>query len=239
VLADIIGPATLNVMEKKYNELTPKQSEVLQVLREHFSHSTESPTVEELRELIGVKYKRSVIQFLNALEEKAYINRTPNTSRGISMLNQIEDSPDFITVPVKGSAGCDNAMIFAQETFDESIIVDKKLFAPSVSEIIAIKAIGHSMQSAGISDGDHVLVEMTDNIESGDRVVAIVGDTAVIKRIKFNHNSVVLNPDSPDGQYKPIVLKERPIIVGKVLIVIDTQPDDVEYFYDTDKVANR
>jgi repressor LexA len=137
----------------------------------------------------------------------------------------------MISVPVIGSAGCDNMDVFAQESYDDSIIVDKKLVESSANygEIVAIKAIGDSMESAGISDGDHVLVEMTDNVHSGDRVVAIVGDMAVIKRIKFNSNSVVLNPDSPDDQYKPIVLKDKPIIVGRVLIVIKTQSDDLEF----------
>lgn len=225
-------------MEKKYSRLTPKQNEVLQVLREHFKAHTESPTIDELRELIGVKYKRSVIQFLNALEEKAFINRARNTQRGITMLNPIEDLPNMITVPVKGIAGCDNVAVFAEETHDDAIIVDRNLIPSSTNEIIAVRAYGNSMQSAGISDGDHVLVEITENVSSGDRVLAIVGDMAVIKRIKFNGDHVVLNPDSLDGQYKPIILKEKPTIVGRVLIVIDTQPDDVEYLYDRTSWGN-
>lgn len=40
------------------------------------------------------------------------------------------------------------------------------------------------MIDAGIHNGDYVLVEVTDNVQNGDRVVAVVGEMAVIKRLK-------------------------------------------------------
>ncbi len=221
-------------MPKKYNHLTPKQSLTLYNIKKYLDDNGVPPTLEELKDLIGVKYKKSVVQFLDTLEEKGYIARSPHTHRGIRLLGQVEDLPNLIRVRLIGSAGCDNAEIFAEENYDDSVLVEKSFVPPNTepSEIVAIRAIGSSMESAGISDGDQVLVDMTENIRSGDRVVAIVGESAVIKRIKFNDNSVVLNPDSPHDGYKPIILKERPPIVGRVLAVIDTQPDDVEVVYD-------
>lgn len=219
-------------MNRKYSNLTPKQRECYRILKDYFNEYSKSPTLEELQDRLNLNHKRSVVQFLNALEEKGYIKRFPNTSRGIQLLNQTEDLPTMFSVPVVGSAGCDNISVFADPVYDESIFVDKSFITKKDSELIAIKAIGNSMQSSGISDGDHVLIEKTQDVDSKDRVAVILGDMAVIKRIVFNIDSVILYPDSPDDQYRPIVLKEQPEIIGKVLSVIPTQFDDIEYFND-------
>lgn len=204
------------------------------MLKDYISEKGMSPTLRELKDILGVKYLKSATQFLDSLEEKGYLTRTPNQARGIQLLNRMTDGvPGTMTVPVIGSAGCDNLSVFAEPTYDDYVSLDKSIISSlgrTVGKLYAIKAIGKSMESSGISDGDYVLVEVTEDVKSNDRVAAIVGGMAVIKRIQFGEDAVILNPDSPDNSYKPIILKEKPDIIGKVLSVIRTQPDDIEYF---------
>jgi SOS regulatory protein LexA len=214
-------------MPKKFFELTPKQQSVYKTLKDYIEEKRTSPTLRELQKLLSLKYIRSVTQFLDALIEKGYIRRT---AQGIE-LTKTGTTPGIVSIPVIGSAGCDNLAVFAEPTYDDRINVSKE-FLGTAEQVCAVKAMGRSMESSGIMDGDYVLVEVTDNVKSNDRVVAVVGDMAVIKRIKFLENAVLLNPDSPDDGYKPIILKERPYIVGKVMSIIKTQADDVEYFYE-------
>lgn len=217
-------------MNKKFSELTPKQKRVYDLLKENIEKNGHSPSLSELQKIFEVKYKRSVTQFLDALVNKGYIRRT---AKGIELIKINQDVPGLLAVPVIGSAGCDNLSVFAHQTYDDYINVANE-FLGSAKQVCAIKAIGRSMESSGIMDGDYVLAEVTNDIKTNDRVVAVLGDMAVIKRIKFLQGSIMLNPDSPDDGYKPIILKDRPFIVGKVISVIKTQSDDVEYFYDED-----
>ena len=77
---------------------------------------------------------------------------------------------------------------------------------------------------AGVKNGDYVLVEVTEAVSPNDLVVAIIDSFAVIKKIEFANNAVILNPVSSDPQYKPIILRRDFRIFGKVIDVIRIQP---------------
>jgi repressor LexA len=76
------------------------------------------------------------------------------------------------------------------------------------------------MADAGIKSGDYILVQFTDDVKSGDRVAAIVGDMVTVKRLERRQGVTVLYPESNDPKYKPIVLREDFKIAGKVLCII-------------------
>jgi SOS-response transcriptional repressor LexA len=80
------------------------------------------------------------------------------------------------------------------------------------------------MVDAGIKSGDYVLVEVTEAVHENDLVVAIVDSFAVIKKIEFASNAVILRPVSSDPQYKPIILRRDFQIFGKVIDVIRVKP---------------
>ena len=91
------------------------------------------------------------------------------------------------------------------------------------------------MVDAGIQNGDYVLVEVTNEVGQNDRVVAIIGDMAVIKRFHRTPNAIVLEPESVAGGYAPIVMREDFRIFGKVISVIQkpySDIDDVEFVYE-------
>jgi SOS-response transcriptional repressor LexA len=86
------------------------------------------------------------------------------------------------------------------------------------------------MLDAGIRPGDYVLVEMTESVNDNDLVVAIVDSFAVIKKIEFASNAVILHPVSSDPQYKPIILRRDFQIFGRVIDVIrlEKKTQDIE-----------
>ena len=134
-------------------------------------------------------------------------------------------------IPLIASAGCDAMQVYAEHQYDEFIMVENKLLDPR-KEVVAIKAIGNSMIDAGITNGDYVLVEVTGDVQNGDRVVAILGgDMAVIKRFKRVSGATILEPESRTGGYSPIILSEDSgKIFGKVRSVIPmSNRDDIEY----------
>lgn len=220
---------------KDETTLTKAQEETLAAIKKHIEHHGKSPTVTELQKDLGLRSLRSVTQRIEILERKGFISRDRFQHRSIKVLpvKMGYVNSDFVLVPVIASAGCDAMEVYAQDEFGEFIAVDKKLLGLAKS-IAAIKAIGDSMQDAGIRHGDYVIVEVTDQIASGDRVVAIIGNMAVIKRITRNEQYTVLHPENSTGDYLPIVVnQEDSKIFGKVLSVVpgDDWIDDVKIEY--------
>jgi SOS-response transcriptional repressor LexA len=120
--------------------------------------------------------------------------------------------------------------VLAQEVFDEYICVASELLHDrDKARIVSIRAVGDSMQDAGINSGDYVLVEVTEAVSEGDLIVAIIDSFAVIKKLEFANNAVILRPVSTDPQYRPIILSKNFKIFGKVLDVIRMpQRGDIE-----------
>jgi len=207
--------------------LTGKQKRVLDNIRLYVAAKGMPPTLEELRKNLGFKSLRTVTQYLEILERKGHIVRRKNVRRNIELraVDAVGTSAVLVSVPVVANVGCDDLSVFApdiagrQEESDEYLQVDKKII-DTAGDIVAVRAVGESMQDAGIGSGDYILVQFTDKVESGDRVAAIVGDMVTVKRLVRRGGVAILYPESKDPKYRPIILREDFKIAGKVLCVI-------------------
>ena len=220
---------------KKNVAPTEKQEKTLGLIREYLEKHKKAPTITELQKKLRLRSIRSVTQRLESLERKGFIKRDKFQHRSIMLLDAVRPyfAHGFIQVPVIASAGCDAMEVYAQDEFGEYILVDKNL-VNAHKNIAAIKAMGDSMQDAGIRNGDYVIVEVTEAVENGDRVVAIVGNMAVIKQYTKTNGMVILNPENKQAEYHPIVVaQEDSKIFGKVLSIIPGTEwvDDVKIEY--------
>lgn len=203
--------------------LTSKQKAFFDALKKSIAENGQSPTVQELRTILNFSSPRGVTQYLEALERKGLIERARYEHRGIKLREQRMQG-ETITIPVIASAGCDNVNILAERNFDDYICIARELLdGRNKEKVVAIKAVGNSMDEAGVNEGDYVLVEITQSIYDHDLVVAIIDNFAVIKKIEFANNAIILNPVSSDPQYKPIIVSRNFQIFGKVVDVVRTQ----------------
>lgn len=210
------------VMIKK--PLTKKQQEIYSYIKGYLKEYIKSPTLEEIKSHTGVGAVNTIVQHLKALEKKGYINRK-KYSRDIEIKEDREDMT--ISIPVLAYAGCDDLSVFAeQNNVDEYIEVDKKIVG-NKKEVVAVRATGDSMNNSGILDGDYVLIELTDNVLPGEKVVAIVNDMITIKKLEKRGDYIILKPDSTDTKYKPIILDSDFKIAGKVICSIPGQSMDI------------
>lgn len=214
-------------MEKVILNLTPNQKRFYEVLKTHISKNGRSPTVLEMMEIMEFSSPRSVTQYLEALESKGFIKRWRYKNRGIELVSERfaenSENSETINIPVIASAGCDQMSVYVQQIFGDYICVARELIGTKPKErVVGIRAIGNSMDEAGVADGDYVLVEVTDNINEGDLVVAIIDNFAVIKKIEYANNAVILRPVSSDPAYKPIILRRDFKLFGKVMDIIRT-----------------
>lgn len=207
-------------MRKNSSSLTQKQKRVYEFIREYIESNSVSPTVTELAEALCVASLRTVTQYLESLEKKGLILRSRHQKRGIKLLDYNPLS-ETVTLPVVSAAGCDNMSVFAEQSFDEFITLDRDfLHGRQPEDVVVFRAVGESMVDAGINSNDLVLAQMTQEVKENDKVVAVVDGMAVIKQIHFSPNAVILAPMSHDQQYRPIIMKRNFQVFGKVIDVI-------------------
>ena len=112
----------------------------------------------------------------------------------------LSDSEDFITenaqtikLPLIGNIAC-GTPILAVENIEAEIPVSIDLIKGS-SKHFLLKAVGNSMNKAGINDGDFVLVKQQNTAENGNIVVALIDDEATIKELHKTREAILLKPD--------------------------------------------
>ena len=85
------------------------------------------------------------------------------------------------------------------------------------AETSLLKVQGESMVNAGILDGDLVLVEQQATAENGEKIVALVNDSATVKTFYKEDGYFRLQPEN--DEMDPILVNDLQI-VGKVIGVL-------------------
>ncbi|HEX9226706.1 MAG TPA: translesion error-prone DNA polymerase V autoproteolytic subunit [Arthrobacter sp.] len=119
----------------------------------------------------------------------------------ITILGPIDVEPDaelgVLVSPVAVPAGFPSP---AQDYFEGRIDLNKHLIA-DITCTFLVRVSGHSMDGAGICDGDELVVDRSLAPVDGNVVVAIVDGELTVKRLRLEHGRVRLaaeNPDYPD-----------------------------------------
>ena len=85
------------------------------------------------------------------------------------------------------------------------------------AETFLLNVQGESMVNAGILDGDLVLVEQQATAENGEKIVALVNDSATVKTFYKEDGYFRLQPEN--DEMDPILVNDLQI-VGKVIGVL-------------------
>ena len=84
----------------------------------------------------------------------------------------------------------------AQDYFAGEVDLNEHLIRDKTSTYI-LRVSGHSMEPAGISDGDEIIVNKALEPKDGSVVVAILDGDLTIKRLRLTAAGVVLQADNP------------------------------------------
>jgi repressor LexA len=201
--------------------LSPQDLEAIRHIRNALMHRGQAPTVRELQVLLGYRSPRSASDVLERLRVRGIIRR-----RADGKLQLVRDPEEqrhharTVNVPLVGSAPC-GAPLLAIENVETTIPVSLRLAKPP-HRYFLLRALGDSMNAAGINDGDLVLVRTQSVAEPGNRVVALIDDEATIKEFHRTTDVVILRPRSTNPAHKPILLTEDFEVQG---VVIGTIPN--------------
>lgn len=127
---------------------------------------------------------------------------------------------EMVRVPLVGSAPCGNPM-FGEENIEEYIQIEKSKIKPGFRYFI-LRAVGDSMNLAGINDGDLVLCRQQEKADTGNRVVALLGgDNVTIKMYDKKDGRRILLPKSTNKTHMLITPEEGDSVQGVVQEVLD------------------
>ncbi len=169
-------------------DLTPRQEEILNLIREWIETTGLPPTRAEIAERFGFSSPNAAEQHLKGLAKKGVLELVPGTSRGIRLAGGGG-------LPVVGQVAA-GSPILAQENIERHYQLDAAMFSPRADYLLKVR--GLSMKDAGILDGDLLAVHRSAEARAGQVVVARIGDEVTVKRFRKRGHIVQLLPENPD-----------------------------------------
>lgn len=172
--------------------LTARQAEIFEFIRECIDESGMAPTRAEVALRFGFRSKNAAADHLRALEQKGYIRLHPELSRGIQVLVDEPDNNDYL--PVIGSVAA-GLPLEAVENHDETRPIPKGLFSKRPTYLLRVR--GESMKDAGILDGDLIAVAKTHQAKAGQIVIARIENDVTVKYLDYDQKRIKLVPANP------------------------------------------
>ena len=125
-----------------------------------------------------------------------------------------EDKPTVKKLPLLGKVAA-GSPILAEETAGEFMTLPEEIVGRGDHFMLEIR--GDSMITAGILNGDYVVVKKQETANNGDIVIAMMDGDATCKRFFKEENHFRLQPENPT--MAPIIVDDVTIL-GKVTAVI-------------------
>lgn len=203
------------------NGLTEKEQEILDFIIRQKAKTGYPPTLREMGEYVGLKSPSSVYGHLLSLESMGWIRRDPTKPRAIEILKPTDELLtekgrripycEVIHAPIIGDVAA-GIPILAEQNIDGYCPLPAEEYGGK--DLYMLRVHGDSMINAGIYDGDRVIVEACDTADNGEIVVALIEDSATIKRFFKESGRCRLQPENDT---MPPMYFERVKIQGKVI----------------------
>jgi repressor LexA len=181
-----------------FSQLTERQREIYEFIRDKIELRGYGPTVREIGEGFGIKSPNGVMCHLKALEKKGLIIREEHAARAIQL---VDHRPAWGGLPLLGlvAAGAPLPAIASDERVE---FLD--IFGGPDRFVLKVK--GESMIENHIEDGDYVVIRKQETAENGARVVAMIDNEVTLKRFYKEKDHIRLEP--ANGTMAPIIVDQ-------------------------------
>lgn len=197
-----------------YGKITKKQAEILEYIKNEIINRGFPPAVREICEAVNLKSTSSVHSHLETLEKNGYIRRDPTKPRAIEIIDDNFNlvRREMVNVPIVGRVAAGEP-ILAVENIESYFPIPAEFMPNAQTFMLTVK--GESMINAGIFDGDQILVQQQSTAKNGEKVVAMIGDSATVKTYYKEDGYFRLQPEN--DFMDPIIVKGDLQILGKVI----------------------
>lgn len=196
-----------------YGRITKKQTEILDYIKSHILNKGYPPSVRDIGLAVNLKSTSSVHSHLETLEKNGYIRRDPTKPRTIEIIDDNFNLTrrEMVNVPVIGQVAAGQPLL-AVENITGYFPIPAEYLPNEETFMLNVK--GNSMINAGINDGDQIIVVKRPVANNGDIVVALVNDSATVKRFYKEDDCIRLQPEN--DTMEPIIVDDCDIL-GKVI----------------------
>lgn len=192
--------------------ISDKQAQILEYIKDQIMEKGYPPAVREICEAVHLKSTSSVHSHLATLEKRGYIRRDPTKPRAIEICDDNFQMlrTETASLPVVGRVAAGEPILAEQNI--ESYFPVPAEYVPR-GESFVLKVHGTSMINAGIMNGDYIFVNSCRNAENGEIIVALIDDSATVKRFYKEDGHIRLQPEN--DEMEPIIVEDCQIL-GKV-----------------------
>ncbi|MGN0374385.1 MAG: transcriptional repressor LexA [Butyrivibrio sp.] len=214
--------------------ITAKQQEILNFMKAQIMAKGYPPSVREICEAVSLKSTSSVHAHLETLEKNGYIRRDQAKPRAIEIMDDdftfpmresareetadeiipSESIREMVNIPIVGTVAAGQPLL-AVENITDYFPVPVDMLPNAETFMLRVK--GDSMINMGIYEGDQLIIERRNTARNGEVVVALVDDSATVKRFYKENGHYRLQPEN---DYMEPIIVEQCEILGKVIGLI-------------------
>ena len=194
--------------------LTPRQVEILTMIRDGRRKNGFSPTLQEIADELDIS-KITVFEHVESLIKKGLVKRRSNKARSLELTASArlpDERPTLLPLVGRIAAGRPIQAIESSDALDLETVFSSR------NPVGVLKVSGDSMIDEHIRDGDLVVYEKRSNARNGETVVALIdGDEATLKKFYKEKNRIRLQP--ANTKYQPIYpddVEIQGIVIGVI-----------------------
>lgn len=165
-----------------------KLIKVMDYIRRFSEENGYTPSVREIGAYCGIKSTATVHSYIERLQEKGYLNKAENKKRAVTL-----GKSGSVNIPLLGTVTAGQP-VFAYENYEEYYSFPLGEFRGE--DLFMLHVQGTSMINAGICDGDKIIVRRQQTAADGEIVVALVGESATVKRLFRRNGKIILHPEN-------------------------------------------
>ncbi len=223
----------------KQNDISKRQKNILDCVWASVNEHGWPPTIREIGRAANIPSTSVVSYNLKRLEEKGYLTRESEVSRGIQLTDKAmslfgaikqaaSELTNFIRVPLAGDIVASNPVVLGHDDFaaydaEEDVVEISAAMLPGRKSqgLYALRVRGNSMIDAMVQDDDIVIMESANEAKNGEMVAVWLPENGEMTlKYFFNEGSRVrLQPANPTME--PIYVHPGNVRVqGKVMMVV-------------------
>ncbi len=199
-----------------YGRITKKQTEILEYIKSQILNKGYPPSVRDICTAVDLKSTSSVHAHLETLEKNGYIRRDPTKPRAIEIIDDNFNLTrrEVVNVPLVGRVAAGEPLLAVENVISYFPIPAE--YMPN-EDVFMLTVKGESMINMGIYEGDHILVKKQNTAHNGDVIVALVEDSATVKRFFKEDGHIRLQPEN---DYMDPIIVDNCEILGLVIGLI-------------------
>ena len=202
--------------------MNEKQQKILDFIMEN---DISKFSYREIAKRLKFSSPQIIVHHLNQLRKKGLIYQDKNKNIKVAKLKS-SSVDNFFRIPIVGAANCGPAMELAQESITGFLTISQRILNKSNGkDLIAVKAVGHSLNKAkifgdNVNDGDYLIVDCSKRQpEDGEYVLSVMDGVANFKKFfKDDESKEIRLVSESTLNIPPIILHEDDLETSGYLV---------------------